>query len=118
MATKNCPGCGEAFRKGKRRGILQEDGSVRVALVCGACANRAFAVVRPIGNATCLCAVCKAVPARICSGCARRARAELIAPVLKALTGLVQASKLQGDEAGERAYEHAVVALAREAEQG
>jgi hypothetical protein len=87
-------------------------------MVCGACSKRAFAVVRPVGNAACLCTVCKETPARICSGCARKARAELIAPVLKALTGLVQASKLQGDEAAERAYEHAVVALAREAEQG
>ena len=78
MATKSCPGCGEAFRKGKRRGILQEDGSVRVSMVCGACSKRAFTVVRPVGDAACLCAVCKEVPARICSGCARRSHAELI----------------------------------------
>lgn len=118
MATKGCPGCGESFRKGKRRAVLQEDGSVRVALVCGKCSKRAFAVVRPVGAAASLCATCKAVPARVCSGCAARARADLILPVLTALQGLVTASRLQGDEKAERAYEHAVVALARQAEQG
>jgi hypothetical protein len=118
MATKSCPACGESFRKGKRRGVLQEDGAVRVALVCSGCANRAFAVVRPIGAAANLCAVCKAAPARICSGCARKARAELIAPVLMALRGASKAFHLQGDEASEKAYDHAMAALAREAEQG
>jgi hypothetical protein len=117
-ATKSCPGCGESFRKGKRRGILQEDGSVRVAMVCGACSKRAFAVVRPVGDAACLCKVCKVASARICAGCARKARADLIAPVLMALRGASKAFGLQGDEASEKAYDHAVAALVREAEQG
>lgn len=112
MTTKICPACGESFRKGKRRGILQEDGSVRVAMVCGPCSKRAFAVVRPVGAASCLCTVCKVTPARICAGCARRARAELIAPVLMALRGASKAFHLQGDEASEKAYDHAVAALA------
>jgi len=116
--TRNCPGCAEPFRKGKRRAVLQEDGSVRVTLVCGPCAKRAFAVVRPIGAAANLCAECKQVPARVCSGCARKARAELIAPVLMALYGLAKASHLQGNTAAETAYDHAAVALARAAEQG
>jgi hypothetical protein len=118
MGTRNCPGCAEPFRKGKRRGVLGEDGSVRVALVCAGCAKRAFAVVRPIGASANLCTVCKEKPARICSDCARRARAELVAPVLMALAGAAKASRLQGDAAGEAAYDHARVALERQAEQG
>jgi hypothetical protein len=118
VSGRRCPGCAEPFRKGKRRALLQEDGSVKVTLVCAACAKRAFAVVRPIGSAANLCTVCKDSPARVCSGCARRARAELVAPVLLALHGMAQAAKLQGKEAEEAAYEHASVALARQAEQG
>jgi hypothetical protein len=115
---RRCPGCAKTFRSGKRRGVIQEDGSVSVALVCGDCARRAFAVIRPIGDAAVLCASCKKVPARICSDCARRARAEMIAPVLMALHGMAKAARLQGQDENERAYEHAIRALEAEAEQG
>jgi len=116
--TRKCPGCAKAFRSGKRRGVLQEDGSVHVTLVCGDCTRRAFAVIRPIGEAATLCVSCKKVPARICSDCARRARAEMIAPVLLALHGMAKAARLQGYEKDERAYEHAMRALEAQAEQG
>lgn len=118
MAKKRCAACGESFRKGRRRAVLQEDGSVRVTLVCGDCAKRSFSVVRPVGGAANLCTICKEKPARTCSDCASRARAELIAPVLEALQGAATAAKLQDDKAAQQAYEHAVVALARSAEQG
>lgn len=119
MSARRCPGCGDPFRKGKRIGVIAEDGTITGTLVCVArCARRAFAVVRPIGSAASLCTICKATPARICSGCARKARAELVAPVLLALHGMVKASRLQGDQAAERAFEHAAVALKAQAEQG
>jgi hypothetical protein len=89
-----------------------------VNLVCGKCAARAFAVMRPIGAAASLCAVCKTTPARICSDCARRARAEMIAPVLLALHGMSKAARLQGSDADERAYDHAIRALEAQADQG
>lgn len=118
MSTRRCSGCGDPFRKGGRRGLIQEDGTITVTLVCMACTRRAFAVVRPIGAAASLCTICKTTPARICSDCARKARAELVAPVLLALHGMVKAAHLQGDEASERAYEHAATALEAQAEQG
>lgn len=116
--SKRCPACAETFRKGRRRGVLLEDGSVKVQLVCGACAARSFAVVRPIGSAASLCTICKETPARICAECARKARAELIAPVLMALRGVVRVAQLQGDEATERAYDHAARALEVEGQRG
>jgi len=113
-----CPGCGVAFRKGKRRGILQEDGSIEIRLVCDACARRTFAVLRPIGGAASLCATCKKTPARVCSECASRDRVSLVAPILFTLRKMAEVAELQGDHAARTAYEHAAGALEREAEKG
>lgn len=113
-----CAGCGEPFRKGKRRGLLQEDGTVRVTLVCARCAARAFAVVRPMGSAAHACTLCHDRPARVCSDCARRTREALVGPVVRALRAMVEASRLQGREADERAYDHAICALLAQAGQG
>lgn len=43
-----CKGCGAEYRKGRRRLLLQPDGSLTSALVCDACAKRSLAIVAPI----------------------------------------------------------------------
>jgi len=86
-----CRGCGKAFRKGRRRAVLNDDGSVTVGLVCGDCAARAFAIIRPIGDAASVCRTCKKAPARICVACSTRARAEVVAPVLAQLHSMALA---------------------------
>jgi hypothetical protein len=113
-----CKGCGQRFRKGKRRAVLAEDGTVTIAIVCGECAARAFAVVRPIGGAANLCTVCKARPARQCSDCAAKARADLVVPILAQLAGLARAAELSGQKERADALEAAAHALAREADRG
>lgn len=50
-ATKKCPGCGEAFRKGKRRVILHFDGSIAASIVCPACVGRSVSFVTPFPRA-------------------------------------------------------------------
>jgi len=115
VSAGKCKGCGAAFRKGKRRGVLGEDGTVTVALVCGPCASRSFSVVRPIGDAAQQCTVCNAAPARLCHGCVAKARSALVDPILAQLRGASNAFRLDGQQANADAYEHAILALQREA---
>lgn len=43
-----CKGCGAEYRKGRRRLLLEQDGSLTSALVCDSCSKRAVAIVAPI----------------------------------------------------------------------
>jgi hypothetical protein len=45
--VSRCKACGESFRKGKRRAILNFDGSIAVGLVCAACVGRSLSIVTP-----------------------------------------------------------------------
>lgn len=114
-----CRGCGvKNFRKGKRRAVLNEDGSVTLAVVCLDCAKRTFAVVRPIGGAANVCTVCSEHPARVCSACAVKARAQLVAPVLAQLHALAQAADAMGQDDRGDGMRAAARALELEAERG
>lgn len=42
-----CKGCGKDFRRGRRRSLLQTDGTLASAIVCPACANRCLQVLAP-----------------------------------------------------------------------
>jgi hypothetical protein len=46
-----CKACGENFRKGKRRVVLNFDGSLSAALVCAACVSRSVSIVTPFPRA-------------------------------------------------------------------
>lgn len=46
-----CKTCGEKFRKGKRRIILNFDGSIGAAVVCAACVGRSVSIVTPFPRA-------------------------------------------------------------------
>lgn len=50
-AVSKCKACGENFRKGKRRVVLNFDGSLSVAIVCPACVGRAVSIVTPFPRA-------------------------------------------------------------------
>jgi hypothetical protein len=49
--VSRCKACGESFRKGKRRMILNFDGSVAVGLVCSSCVGRSVSIVTPFPRA-------------------------------------------------------------------
>jgi hypothetical protein len=54
MTTKAslCKGCGESFRKGKRRVIVNFDGTLTPSLVCPRCVVRSVSFVTPLSRAT------------------------------------------------------------------
>lgn len=114
----NCRGCGAPFRKGKRRALLSDDGTVTITLVCLSCVRRGFTIIRPIGGAANLCTICKERPARICSACAAKARAELVLPVIAQLSALARAATLNGQTEKAEGFEGAARALALEADRG
>jgi hypothetical protein len=116
-SRESCRGCGaKTFRKGKRRAVLGEDGSVTIAIVCLECAKRAFSVVRPVGGAAHVCSVCKLAPARICTQCAMKARAQLVAPILTQLHALALGAEAQGQEDRADGMRAAMRALEQETE--
>jgi hypothetical protein len=43
-----CKACGAEYRKGRRRLLLEQDGSLTSARVCDSCAKRAVCIVAPI----------------------------------------------------------------------
>lgn len=118
MSRRPCSACGEPFQKGKRRGVVDDSGTIEVSLICSRCVRRCFAVCTRIGKAANKCTMCKERPARICSECARKARVELVAPVLAQLRGLVKAHDMNGQEEKAEALRGAMRALEQEAERG
>ena len=42
-----CKGCGKDFRRGRRRSLLQIDGTLASAIVCPSCASRCLQVLAP-----------------------------------------------------------------------
>jgi hypothetical protein len=111
-----CPACAKPFRKGKRIGVLQEDGSITVALCCQDCAKRCFRVVQPIGGAAQRCTICQVQPARVCSTCAARARATLVFPILQQLTAFAVACEANGQDEKAEGFRSAKRALELECE--
>ena len=97
-----CTGCGESFRKGKRRNVLLPTGELVTRLVCGGCASRALAIV-PVRRAA-LCTCCPGGDTREASVCARcsnemahRAVASALAPFIAHIRGLAKAYRLNDD---------------------
>jgi NMD protein affecting ribosome stability and mRNA decay len=43
--VSRCKACGESYRKGKRRVVLNVDGSLSVELVCPECVRRSVSIV-------------------------------------------------------------------------
>lgn len=100
-----CAGCGERFRKGKRRGVLLPTGELVTRLVCGGCASRALAIV-PVRRSA-LCSSCPGSDSREASVCARcsnemahRAVTTALAPFIAYIRGLAKAYRLNDDAEG------------------
>jgi hypothetical protein len=91
-----CKGCGKPFRKGKGFHLKRPDGTIFPVIGCQDCAKRALKIVSPIGDAANLCTICETEPARICSGCAVKARMQLVAPVLAQLAALAKVHEANG----------------------
>lgn len=111
-----CKGCGNAYRKGRTFHLIGEDGTITPIIGCRDCAKRAVKVVRPIGEAARLCTVCESAAARVCSGCAAKARRQLVAPILAQLAALAKGAEVNGQEERADGMRAAARALEQEVE--
>ncbi len=111
-----CKGCGEQFRKGKLFHLAKKDGTIVPVVGCQDCAKRALKVVTPIGEMANLCTICETSPARICSGCAVKARRELVLPILAQLHGLARGHDAAGNLAQADGMRSAIRALEQQVE--